>query len=200
MARTLTKENHDALLQAAIEIFREKEYGEVTVREIAARAGSYPSTFYRYFKTKEQLHEEILDVFLSRYLAAWGSIHPLFSDGIEDYESALEAMEAALRKIFEFYRDNRDIASVVFRRGASVDDRFAKKGQQVVDLTLAQMEKVAEALRSAGLGKDMEPKVGAVAMFGAVYGVAVVCVVHEKRDDIENLVRQVMGIIRAAQP
>lgn len=197
MARTLTEENHDALLRAAIEIFREKEYGEVTVREIAARAGSYPSTFYRYFKTKEQLHEEILDSYLSKYLEAWASIYPLFSEGIEDYDGALKAMETALKKIFEFYRDNRDIASVVFRRGASVDDRFARRGQQVVDLTLAQMEEVAEALRPAGLGKDMEPRVGAVAVFGAVFGIAVVCVVHEKRDDIENLVGQLMGILRA---
>lgn len=197
MARTLTAEMHDALLNAAIEIFREKEYGEVTVREIAARADSYPSTFYRYFETKEKLLEEILDSWLTKYLEAWASIYPLFSRDIEDRKSALEAIETALEKIFEFYRDNRDIASVVFRRGASVDDRFAQKGQQVMDLTLIQMEKVAETLRSAGLGKDMDPKVGAVAVFGAVFGVAVVCVVHEKRDDIKNLVGQLMGILRA---
>lgn len=198
MARTLTEEKHDSLLEAAIEIFKEKEYGDVTVREIAERAGSYPSTFYRYFETKEKLHQEILDSFLTKYLIAWAHIYPLFSESIEDYESALKAVETSLERIFEFYRDNREIASVVFRRGASVDDRFAQKGQQVTDLTLVQMEKVAEALRSAGLGKDLEPKVWAVAMFGAVYGVAVVCVVHEKRDDIKNLVGQLMGIMRAA--
>jgi len=197
MARTLTAEMHDALLDAAIEIFWEKQYGEVTVREIAARAGTYPSTFYRYFETREKVYEEIVDSWLAKYLEAWASIYPHFSESIEDRESALEAMENALQKIFEFYRDNRDIAGVVFRKGAAVDDRFAQKGQQVMDLTISQMEKVAETLRSAGLGKGMDPKVGAVAVFGAVFGVAVVCVVHEKRDDIENLVGQLMGILKA---
>ena len=198
MVRTLTDEKHNALLNAAIEIFREKDYGEVTVREIVARAGSSPSTFYRYFETKEKLYEEILDTWLNRYLESWASIYPLFSKGIDDRESAREAMEASLEMIFTFFRDNRDIAGVIYRWGASVDDRFAYKGRQVVELTLAQMRAAIEMMRrSAGLGKDLEPEVTAVAVFGAIFGVAVQCVVHERRDDIENLARQIMGILRA---
>lgn len=195
MARTLTAETHDSLLRAAIEIFKEKDYGEVTVREITSRAGSYPSTFYRYFETKERIYLEILDSWLTRYLEAWASIYPLYAR-IDSRKSALEAMEAGLERIFEFYRDNRDMAGVIFRRGASVDDRFAHKGRQVMDLTLAQMEDVVGRLQAAGLGKRLEPKVAAVIMFSAVFGVAVESIVREERDDIDNLVGQVMGAIR----
>jgi AcrR family transcriptional regulator len=198
VARALTREKHDSLLKAALEIFQEREYGEVTVREIAARAGSYPSTFYRYFETKEKLHEEILDLFISKYLEVWSSIYPLFSEGIEDYESALRAIETAIGKILEFYRDNRDIASVVFRGGVSVDARFTHRGREVMDLTLSQMEDLAKSLRSAGFAKDAEPRVGAVAMFGTVFGIAVFCVVQEKRDDVENLTGQLVGLLGAA--
>jgi hypothetical protein len=79
-----------------------------------------------------------------------------------------------------------------------VDDRFAQRGRQVVELTLEQMKAAIEMMRhSAGLGKDLEPEVTAVAVFSAIYGVAVECIVHEGRDDIKNLARQVMGILRA---
>jgi TetR/AcrR family transcriptional regulator len=196
MARILTEEKHDSLLEAAIELFREKEYGDVTVREIVAQAGSSPATFYRYFETKEKVHEEILNIFLARYLEVWVSIYSLFADGIEDMESALKATEIALEKIFEFYRDNRDLAGAIFRWGATVDERFAKQGQQVTDMTLVQMEQVLKTWRSEGLVRDLEPKVWAVAAFGAIFSVAVECIVRDRRDDIKNLVRQGMRIIR----
>jgi AcrR family transcriptional regulator len=196
MARILTEEKHDSLLEAAIELFREKEYGDVTVREIVAQAGSSPATFYRYFETKEKVREEILNIFLARYLEVWASIYSLFSGGIEDLESALKATEIALEKIFVFYRDNRDLAGAIFRWGATVDERFAKRGQQVTDMTLAQMEQVLKTWRAEGLVRDLEPKVWAVAAFGAIFSVAVECIVHDRRDDIENLVRQGMRIIR----
>jgi AcrR family transcriptional regulator len=196
MARILTEEKHDSLLEAAIELFREKEYGDVTVREIVARAGSSPATFYRYFETKEKAYDEILNVFLARYIEVWASIYSLFSGGIEDLEGAFKATEIALEKIFEFCRDNRDLAGAIFRWGSTVDERFAKRGQQVTDMTLAQLEQVLETWRSFGVGKELEPKVGAVAAFSAIFGIAIECIVHDERDDIKNLVRQSMEIIK----
>jgi AcrR family transcriptional regulator len=190
MTRTLTKEKRDSLIEAAIEIFREKDYGEVTVREIVARAGSSPATFYRYFKTKKDLYSEILDAWLDRYMEVWDSIDPLYGAGIDGRLNAQEATRAAVERIFAFYRDNREVAGAIFRKGASVDGRFAQRGDEVVELTVRHLAEVVRRLQEAGLVQGFEPDVLAAIMFSVVYGVAIACVVHEKRDDVENLAAQ----------
>lgn len=197
MARTLTAEKRDSLIEAAVEIFKEKDYGEVTVREIVARAGSSPSTFYRYFSTKEDVYSEILDAWLAKYMKAWESIYPLYTDNIKDYQDGLGATQVAIERIFEFYRDNREVASAIFRKGASVDDRFAQRGDEVVELTVSHLTKIVERLRSAGLVQDFEPDVVAVLMFSAVYGVAIACIVYGRRDDIENLAAQITRMMKS---
>jgi AcrR family transcriptional regulator len=196
MARTLTAEKRESLIEAAVEIFREKDYGEVTVREIVARAGSSPSTFYRYFETKEDLYAEILDAWINRYMEAWESVYPLYPEGPDGLEGGLQAMEAAVEKIFTFFRDNREATGAIFRKGAYVDDRFARRGDRMVELTVGHLTEIVQQLRAAGLVKDFEPDVLAVVMFNAVYGVAVKCVVHDGRDDVENLAGQIARILK----
>jgi AcrR family transcriptional regulator len=46
---------HEALIQAAAELFQEKGYEETTIRDIARAAGVGERTFFRYFPAKESL-------------------------------------------------------------------------------------------------------------------------------------------------
>ncbi|MGO9147323.1 MAG: TetR family transcriptional regulator [Desulfomonilia bacterium] len=51
----------DIIMQAAVELFREKGYNSTTIRDIAVRAGIGKITFYQYFKDKRELFLKCAD-------------------------------------------------------------------------------------------------------------------------------------------
>lgn len=61
-------ERVDAILAAAAELFDEKELSDISMRDVAARAGLGKASLYHYFKTKEEvfitLYRSELDVWL----------------------------------------------------------------------------------------------------------------------------------------
>jgi AcrR family transcriptional regulator len=60
--RRLTEKQADTverLTGAAVEVLREQEFGGLTVRAVAARAGVGPATAYTYFSSKEHLVAEV---------------------------------------------------------------------------------------------------------------------------------------------
>lgn len=60
--RSLTR---SALLDGAREVFESKGYGDATIDEIAARAGTSRGTFYLYFSKGEALAELVTDAFFA---------------------------------------------------------------------------------------------------------------------------------------
>jgi AcrR family transcriptional regulator len=51
----------DRILEAAIELFAQKGFGEVTVREITRAVGIKESSLYNHFLSKQQILDEIFD-------------------------------------------------------------------------------------------------------------------------------------------
>jgi AcrR family transcriptional regulator len=76
------------LMRAAVDLFKEQGFAATTVEEIAARAETSPSTFFRYFGTKEDVlfgdTPERLETLRHELVAARGTSRPL-----EALESAL---------------------------------------------------------------------------------------------------------------
>lgn len=83
--KTATRE---ALRTAAVRLFLEKGFDEVSVDEVAAAAGVSRSTFFRYFTTKESVVFEEGDVSGRRFVE--------FLENRPPDESPIEAFEQAL--------------------------------------------------------------------------------------------------------
>lgn len=56
------------LVTALLELMKEKPYKKITIKEIAEKAGVNRSTFYRNFKTKEDLINHYLDDLTEEYI------------------------------------------------------------------------------------------------------------------------------------
>jgi AcrR family transcriptional regulator len=52
---------HDEILRAALQLFGERGYAGASLRELARRVGVQQPSLYHYFRSKEELVEQILD-------------------------------------------------------------------------------------------------------------------------------------------
>ena len=96
----------ERLTQAAAELFQAQGYDETTIDEIAVRAGIGRRTFFRYYRTKEDVifpdHDELLAKVHDRlYLSA--------------DESGLEAVLQAVRIVLRHYVETREISLIRYR-------------------------------------------------------------------------------------
>ncbi|MFH1150740.1 MAG: hypothetical protein V1748_09750, partial [Actinomycetota bacterium] len=76
-----------------------------------------------------------------------------------------------------------------------VDERFVDQTEALVEITFAQLEEAIEEMRRSGLGRRIEPRVGSALIVGAVYGVSMLCIVDDRRDDVDSIVDQLMEIV-----
>jgi len=61
------EERRQELVQAAYELFKEKGYDQVNVSDIVGRVGVAQGTFYYYFKTKLDVLNAAIDLYLRQY-------------------------------------------------------------------------------------------------------------------------------------
>jgi len=80
-----------AIQEQALRLFAEQGYAETTTEQIAAAAEVSPSTFFRYFPTKEEtvLYDPIDPVLIQIFIEQPAELAPL------------DAMRAAFKKVFE---------------------------------------------------------------------------------------------------
>ena len=82
---------HEAIQGAALRLFREQGYEQTTIEQIAEAAEVSPSTFFRYFPTKEDivLHDALDPLFFGSFAEQPPELSPI------------QAMRASMRAVLE---------------------------------------------------------------------------------------------------
>lgn len=103
-------ECREDFLDAALGLFLNKGYERTSVEEITRSAGVAKGTFYLYFRSKGDLLLALRDRFREQGRAR---LEVLFADSERPFG---EQVEALVDFAFDFYRENRAVFDLVYRR------------------------------------------------------------------------------------
>jgi AcrR family transcriptional regulator len=172
------------LEQAALELFCERGVDQITVAEIAARAGLTERTFYRYFADKREVlfwgQGALRDTFVSTIADAPDSAAPI------------EAVAAALVAAYPLLQQRRKLAE---RRHALIAAHPGLQERELIKLA-SLATAIAEALQRKGVP-------GPTANLTAEAGIAVFKVAFERwieptnRRELPHLIRDALDELKA---
>jgi AcrR family transcriptional regulator len=177
-----------AIRQHALRLFGEQGYGETTVEQIAAAAEVSPSTFFRYFPSKEDvvLQDDFDPIAIEKFEAQPAELSPVAA-----LRAAMrEAMEEASAEEVEQWRDlNRLAASVPELRSRLLEE-------------FVRSVRMAAGLIAKRVGRD--PDDFAVrTLAGALVGVGMSVMITATEDpeaDIVALMDAALALLEAGLP
>ncbi len=165
-----------AIQQHALRLFREQGYAATTVEQIAEAAEVSPSTFFRYFPSKE-------DVVL------YDELDPLLAAAFDTQPaelSPIQAMRGALRTVFERL-PAEELAQVWERARLTVG--VPELRMRMLDQLAGAIQLVAEmvARRTGQRADDVATRTFAGALIGALMSTLLTAVADPQSDVLELL-------------
>jgi AcrR family transcriptional regulator len=148
-----------AIQSAALRLFREQGYDETTIEQIAAAAEVSPSTFFRYFPTKEDV--VLLDL-----------TDPLVIDAFKEQPpelSSIQVLQNAVRSVFD-QLPNEEFEVVRQREELILanPELQARMLGEIVGMVRMVAEAVAE--RTGRRADEFELRAAAGALMGVAFG------------------------------
>lgn len=111
------KRTKRCLTQALVELCGEKPYYQVTISDICERAGTYRSTFYRYFDTKDEMLREVEREYIADTRRLTPSVRNFRPDASpEEYAHCREE----LKKDMEYHYEHRELCKFLLSPGGDL--------------------------------------------------------------------------------
>jgi AcrR family transcriptional regulator len=147
------------LLECTQELLAERQARDVSVVEIARRAGTSPATFYQYFADVEEATLELASAAAEEVPAI---LEPLAADwsGVGGLDAARTVVDAFVRHWDQHH------AALLFRNVAAEqgDRRFQKVRIRAMHPVLQTLAKKIEASRGGAAAESMHPVAAAAAL------------------------------------
>jgi len=183
MPRVKTVVKKDEILEAASQVFAEKEFHEVLIDDIAALAGVGKGTVYRYFRTKEELYFETI-------LKAFDDLYALLVRTTSLEVSATRRIERIARETLQFSWQRRHLFSLLQsdeRRFAMREGELRRRREDIIALFRKAIVDGIEAREFRGV----DPRIAAELFRGMIR--AANCF-RSDDDSLDYLVAEIIGI------
>lgn len=133
MTRKQPEIRRDQILAAATKIFAKRGYQATNIADIAAELKLGHGTFYRYFKNKRDIFEQVLHEATVR-IGALGMGEER-ADTAEEYEAKIRRVSM---RVLRYFQQNEAAARLLFYESLGVDREMTAKIEAALDL-LAQL-------------------------------------------------------------
>lgn len=142
------EQTRQRILGAASDLFVDKGFAGVTLREVAQHSGVTKSLIHHHFGSKEALWGAVLEHNFARYYIGQKA------ELVNAAESLPELLQDGVRRYFHFLRDNPQMLRL-FAWGLLAGD--AKSGEMDIELVSLGAEHVRNAQQQGLLRDDINP-------------------------------------------
>jgi AcrR family transcriptional regulator len=150
------------ILDAAIHVFARQGFHACRVSDIANEAGVAYGLVYHYFKSKDQVLNEL---FSERWSLLLGAIEEV--DGLRI--SAREKLDAVAGFIIDSYRHEPDLMKVIVVEVTRAANSFGRTHLPEIRRAYDMIAKiVADAQRTGDFRKDVDPEFASMWFYGAI--------------------------------
>ena len=154
-----TKGTREKILEAALELFRERGFAEATMRDIAARAGVASGLAYYYFASKDA-------IVLAFYQRAKDDLAALL-DGAQTGGNLAVRLQAIVETKFGYFKPDRRFLGALMAHAAdpaSPLSPFGEPSRAIREFDFAQFDR-ALAETKTSVPKDLAPHIGKILWF-----------------------------------
>jgi AcrR family transcriptional regulator len=99
---------HARILQAAVELFTERDFHHVLMEDVAARADVGKGTVYRYFPTKEELY-------FATIFEGWDRLGKELEAVVQQHGPLQDTLEQVTRQVLSYFWRRRQFVTLVHR-------------------------------------------------------------------------------------
>jgi AcrR family transcriptional regulator len=146
----------EAIKQAAKRAIAINGFAAATIADIMAQADRSPGAFYMYYKTKEQLLQELLEDFRQR-------LKNEVNRPVSDAEDPLENLSMRLTAFWKIYREDWPIATAAFQM-AMVDQQFSRAWRSVRQQGIRGLSVLIHQAQKEGYSPGMDTELAASAL------------------------------------
>ena len=117
------QDTKESILRSAERLFAEKGFELTTVREIASKSGVNVAMIYYYFKTKEGLHQEIIE-------DSFNHLFRSLKEGVDQEKEPEEKIYDIIKVYIDFFFHHKDLHRIILRETVSRSghiEMFVKK-------------------------------------------------------------------------
>jgi AcrR family transcriptional regulator len=183
MARVKTDEKLEEILEAASQVFAEKDFHHVLIDEIAEVGGIGKGTVYRYFRTKE-------DLYFATILRGLDRLHTLLSAALPQEASPTRRLERIAREMLSFFWHQRSLLMLLYRDERNLSTRRGGLRECHDRIVRLVQEALVEGIERREF-RGVNPFIGAEIFLGMIRGINIF---RRDGDTIDELVAEIVGV------
>jgi TetR/AcrR family fatty acid metabolism transcriptional regulator len=188
MTQRGAKDKRQRILAAAVAVFARKGYFAARVSDIAGKAGVADGTIYLYFRNKEDVLVRLFDEVMAEHVVQ-------AREAVRALPTAPERLLAVARRHLAVLGANRDLAvvfQVELRQSTHFMERFT--ASWLHDYFELLDEVIAEGQRDGSIRGDVNRKLAAKVLFGALDETVTSWLLSERRYALEDLAAPIVDL------
>jgi AcrR family transcriptional regulator len=126
----LVERRRREIIEAAYEVFSTKGYSATGIADIAERLGMGHGTFYRYFKNKRDILDQVVDYGVERMVEAIELETPEPARSIDEFREQLRHIG---ERLFALLDAEPGLGQVVLLEATSIDDEMTQRVLGLID-------------------------------------------------------------------